>query len=88
MTERLHFHLHKLLMNYFSDAYKASTCLGSYGLIPSAGIKWEDLRNYAQRRNSIKTEKDKQGTFLAPMRLYSEIHINCGNLYRVYCIFK
>ena len=71
MTERLHFHLYKLLMNYFSDAYKASTYLGSYGLIPSAGIKWEDLRNYAQRRNSIKTEKDKQGTFLAHMRLYS-----------------
>lgn len=75
-------------MNYFSDAYKASTYLGSYGLIPSAGIKWEDLKIYAQRRNSVKTEKDKQDTFLAHMRLHSEIHINCGNLYLVYCIFK
>lgn len=75
-------------MNYFSDAYKASTYLGSYGLIPSAGIKWEDLRIYAQRRNSIKTEKDKQDTFLAHMRLYSEIHINCGNLYLFYYMFK
>lgn len=60
-------------MNYFSDARRY---LGSYGLISSAVIKWDNLRNFAQR-NSVKTEKDKEDTFLTHMKLYSEIHISC-----------
>ena len=75
-------------MNYLSDACKARRYLGSYGLISSVVIKWGNLRNYAQRRNSVKTEKDKEDTFLAHMKLYSEIHISCGKFYLVFCVFK
>lgn len=71
-------------MNYFSDARRY---LGSYGLISSAVIKWDNLRNYAQR-SSVKTEKDKEDTFLAHMKLYSEIYISCEKLYLVFCVFK
>lgn len=71
-------------MNYFSDARRY---LGSYGLISSAVIKWDNLRNFAQR-NSVKTEKDKEDTFLTHMKLYSEIHISCEKLYLVFCVFK
>lgn len=61
------------------DAKKAKKkkIMSFYVPIPSVDKKQtnklELLRNYALRRNSANTEKDKGTTFLSHMKLYSEI---------------
>lgn len=57
-TRSFHWDLCDLLINYLSDACKARWYLGFYGVTPRVGIKWETLRNYAQRKNSANEEKD------------------------------